>query len=381
MTRIIALLLASLACAAFPAQAAERLPIIAGQMAVYVLVETDGTVKTWGTPGAGEGPYLGDGTERAKKDPAQLVGVRDIVGVAVGDQHILLLTSKGTVLAWGRNEGCEVGTGDDKKRLSPIPVAGLHGVKQIAASVRISAALLEDGTVWMWGTNEYGLLANGRSGYQEPCANKPVKVEGLTDVKQIVTDSLDVLVLKKDGTVWGWGKNEYGELGNGATEPQLHPVQMKGIANAVDIGVNGNTAVVLADGTLWMCGPNKDGEMAESPKKATYTTPFKIPGIHKAAAVVIADGVTMVRLADGTLLGWGVGYHGLLGDGHEGRISHNPHPPVGLGPVLVHYIASHTGYAIRADGTVMGWGIYAGENSPSEWVYKPIPVFKVKLAN
>lgn len=386
LPRFISLLAASLACAAaLSAQAADRLPVIAGAMHVYVLVEADGTVQTWGSPHDAEGPYLGDGTDgyvKERKEPAPLPGVADIADAAVGPQHVLLLKRDGTVLSWGRNNGCEVGSGDEKRRLSPEPVAGLRGVRQVAAAESLSGAVLDDGTVWMWGSNAGGHLANGRAGYAEPCAMSPVKVEGLTGVKRIAMDGANVLVLKEDGTVWGWGRGG-GALGDGTTEKRLRPVQMQGIANAVDIAIDGNSVVLLADGTVRMSG-GWGAEMGEAKKGPAHTTPVKIPGVADAVAVRTAQGATMVRLKNGTLLGWGNGYFGKLGDGRgnreSGRETATPHAPIGLGPVLAHYYASNSGFAIRADGQVMAWGIFSPDGK-DEWVTKPIPLFKVKLAD
>jgi alpha-tubulin suppressor-like RCC1 family protein len=378
VTRAVSLLLASLACATqLHAQAPRRLPVIAGGMGVNLLVEADGTVKSWGSPG-GEATYLGDGSDQGdRKLPAPVPGVRDIVDAAVGMGHALLLSRDGTVLAWGRNNNCELGVTDDRKRLTPIPVNGVRDAIQVAAGETFSAAVIADGTVRVWGSNGGGLLANGKSGYSAPCATSPVPVEGLTGVKKIAIGT-SMLALKQDGTVWGWGPNENGELCDGTTERRNRPVQMKGIANAVDIDIDGNSVIVLADGTVWKCGVNNDAALANAPKGSKHATPFRIAGITTAVAVRTA-GATMVRLKDGTLLGWGSGMFGSLGDGYIDRITPTPHAPTGLGPVLVHFYASNSGFAIRADGTVMAWGYYVG--GPKEWALTPFPIFKVKLAD
>lgn len=384
MIRIIPLLLALLACAALQAHAAEllplrRVPLITGEMGVNVLVEVDGTVKSWGSP-QGDGTYLGDGTDGSRATPGPLPGVRDIVDAAVAPGHALLLARDGTVLTWGRNRSCELTVTDDRKRLTPFSVPGVRDAVSAAAGPMFSAAVLRDGTVMVWGSNEGGFLANGKSGWGEPCAIAPVMVEGLSGVKKIAIGN-SVLALKQDGTVWGWGPNKNGELCDGTTEKRNHPVQMKGIANAVDIAIDHDSAVVLADGTVWRCGTNVYGEMARKPDKSEdikYTTPVQIAGINSAVAVTSA-GATMVRLKDGTLLGWGSGIFGSLGDGSIDKVTPKPHPPTGLGPVLMHFYASNSGYAIRADGMVMAWAIHDDKND--KWLTKPFPLFKVKLAN
>ncbi len=380
MTRIISLLFALLACTALQAQAADRLPMIFGEMGVNWIVEKDGTVKAWGarTPDAS---YFGDGSndEKEHKEPVAIPGLRDIVGGAAGPSHTLLLRRDGTVLAWGRNNGnCELGVTDDRKRLTPIPVNGVRDAVQVAANETMSAAVLADGTVRVWGSPADGMFANGKSGRGEDCVPAPVAIEGLTNVKKLVLDT-SALVLKADGTVWGWGNNDNGQLCDGTTERRLRPVQMKGITNAVDIFIDAkNSIVVLADGTVRMCGTNIEGKMSTAPKGVKHVTPFTIPGITTAVAVTAA-GTPMVRLKDGTLLGWGYGMHGSLGDGFNDKVIPKPHAPIGLGPVLAHFYASNGGYAIRGDGTVMGWGFYVG--GPREWALTPVPIFKVKLAN
>ena len=239
------------------AQTPQRLPVIAGNGNMNVLVELDGTVKTWGRPG-GDYLSLGEGTDRSPEvtEPRLLAGVGDIVDAAVGEAQVLLLKRDGTVLAWGSNSECEVGTGDDKTRFTPVPVPGLHNVKQIAAGQHVSGAVLADGTVWLWGLGQKGQLANGLWGWQTPCAKVPTKVEGLTGVKQLSLGDVSALALNDDGTVWGWGTNANGELCDGTTAHCPRPVQMTGIANAVNVVVNYNSIVVLADGTVRMCGIN-----------------------------------------------------------------------------------------------------------------------------
>ena len=211
------------------AQAPKRLPVIAGNGMVHVLVEIDGTVKTWGYPRrAASNPSLGDGTKPGPevKQPQPLAGVNDIVDAAVGETQVLLLKRDGTVLAWGFNTECEVGSDDSKTTLAPVPIAGLRDVKQIAAGKLVSGAVLTDGTVWLWGSGKKGQLANGLWGWQTPCAKVPTKVEGLTGVKQLSLGDVSALALKDDGTVWGWGTNANGELCDGTSEHRPRPVQM-----------------------------------------------------------------------------------------------------------------------------------------------------------
>ncbi len=374
----VAAICAAMLAGPLAAQTAKRVPIISGAMGLNLLVEVDGTVKSWGSPSA-DGGFYGDGTDNSgtRKVPTPIAGVHDIVDAAVGYDHALLLSADGSVLGWGRNNGCALALSDDRRRYAPVPIPGVQGAKQVAASRHFSAVVLTDGTVQVWGTNEGGLLANGTSGYDTECAGRPVAVEGLTGVKRIAVSDEQVLALKDNGTVWGWGDNTNGQLCDGTTEKRNRPVQMKGITNAVDVAIGAAAIVVLGDGSVRMCGMNGDGALADAPKGANRATPFQVGGITSAVAARTAAGSTMVRLRNGTLMGWGSGMFGSLGDGFIDRVTPKPHPPVGLGPVLVHYYASNSGYGVRADGTIMAWGIYVGGSK--EWALTPVPFFKVKL--
>ncbi|HJU83620.1 MAG TPA: hypothetical protein VJ600_05385 [Holophagaceae bacterium] len=377
MKPLASLLVFAAGVASLRAQAPNPLPVFAGSTHVFVLVEVDGTVKTWGSPEDGEGPYLGDGSARPRSEPAPLPGVRGIASAAVGHQQVLLLGRDGAVYAWGRNNACEVGSGDEKSRKTPIQVAGLRDAVQVAAGEGISGAVLKDGTVWMWGSADRGQLGNGSRGRDAACAKRPVRVEGLSGVKKIALDGYNVIALKEDGTVWGWGANG-GALGDGSLEPRPRPVQMQGIAQAVDIALAGTAAIVLADGTVRMTGAAAVEWGEVKPGAPVRTTAFPVPGVAHAVSVRKSSGTTIVRLRDGSLLGWGNGYFGVLGDGQGARELSKPHAPTGLGAVLAHYMMDSENFAVRADGTVMAWGIYDYEKD--KWVTRPVPVFKVKLA-
>jgi alpha-tubulin suppressor-like RCC1 family protein len=364
------------------AQTPRRLPVVAGNDMVHVLVELDGTVKTWGNPHAmATNPSLGDGTKPGAQvsDPRPLSGVSDIVDAAVGETQVLLLKRDSTVLAWGFNSECEVGANVGKTVLAPVPVAGLRNVKQIAAGKDVSGAVLADGTVWLWGSGKKGQLANGLWGWQTHCAEVPTQVEGLTGVKRLSLGDVSALVLKDDGTVWGWGTNANGELCDGTTEHRPRPVQMKGIANAVDAVVMYNSAVVLADGTVRMCGANELNALGDPAEEGgNHLTPYKVAGVTSARSAHMSSTTTIVQLADGTLRGWGMGYFGTLGDGSYDGFGAKPHAPTGLGAVLVHYMSGRVSYAIRPDGTVLAWSQPVTVKVP--FVLVPTAVFTVKMS-
>lgn len=328
---------------------ARRVPVFAGNGMVHLLVEIDGSVKTWGTPGTMDwNPGLGDGTRPGPevKSPRALPSVRDIVDASVGATQVLLLKTDGTVLAWGDNEECEVTGMDTKAKYAPVPVAGLRNVRQVLAGFRVSYAVLEDGTVWRWGAGEGGT-----------CPAPPARMAGLSDITQIVFDG-SALALKRDGTVWGWGDNSSGELCDAPKQKHPQPIQVAGASGITAIAVAEQPIFLLADGTLRSC-PGR-----------------KMPPLSGVKMVKAKGATIFVQLADGTLRGWGLGWYGALGDGHGDQESAVPKAPIGLGPVKAFYMETNGSgtFAVRADGSVWWWGVEAPPGRKTQFILLPEPV-------
>jgi hypothetical protein len=134
----------------------------------------------------------------------------------------------------------------------PGQVKGLTGVMAIAAGYYHTLALKKDGTVWAWGENAYGELGNGTN----TDSNLPVQVSGLSGVTAIAGGEYHSLALKSDGTVWAWGDNSYAALG---IKPYLPfsdvPVQVSGLTDVLAIAAGSNHSLALKkDGTVWAWG-------------------------------------------------------------------------------------------------------------------------------
>lgn len=346
--RLTPLVLVVAALAAQP-PASRRVPIFAGNGLVHVLVEIDGTVKTWGSPASLDfSPGLGDGTRPgpAVNAPRALAGVRDVADASVGPSQVLLLKTDGTVLAWGDNDQCEVTGIDTRAKYAPLPVAGLRHVRQVAADFRISYALLEDGTVWRWGGGDGGT-----------CPAPPSKIAGLADITAIAVDGSG-LALARDGTVWGWGENAGGQLCDGTKQKRPQPFQLAGLSGVSAVALAEQPFFLLADGTLRSC-PGA-----------------KLPPLRGVTTVKTTRGTNFVQLADGTLRGWGLGWYGALGDGHGDQESAVPKAPIGLGPVAAFYLETNgsAAFAVRPDGSVMWWGVEAPPGRKTQFILTPEPV-------
>jgi len=184
--------------------------------------------------GWGYGQF-GDGTTTSSTIPVQVNGLSGLVAIACGGSQTIALKSDGTVWAWGDNSQGELGNGpaDNNQHPTPVQVNGLSGITAITCGAMHTIALKSDGTVWTWGDNEYGQIGNGTV---DTTGNNPqttpVLVSGLSGVTAIACGWYHTLALKSDGTVWAWGDNSQGELGDGdnSYSNSSVPVQVSGLS-------------------------------------------------------------------------------------------------------------------------------------------------------
>jgi len=281
-------------------------------------LKTDGTVWAWGRNNYGQ---LGDGTTIDSTTPVQVSGLTDVIAIdGAGDSqlsHTVALKTDGTVWVWGYNGAGQLGvTTTETCSYSapcssiPLQVSGLMEVTDISGGGRHTTALKADGTVWAWGWNGFGQLGDGTT----IDSTTPVQVSGLTDVIAIAAGTYNTLALKTDGTVWAWGWNEYGQLGDGTTIDSPTPVQVNGLTDVTAIAASGFHSIALkADGTVWAWGDNRSGQLGDGTTDGS-TTPVQISGLTDVTAITAGYTHTIVLESDGTLWAWGNNVFGQLGN-------------------------------------------------------------------
>lgn len=163
-------------------------------------------------------------------------GTAIVAKIAGGGSHAIALKMDGTVWAWGGDWDGQLGNGGITydRYTTPVQASGLTGVTAIAGGALHSIALKNDGTVWVWGKNDGGQLGDGT------IINRttPVQVSGLTGMTAIAGGGSYSIALKSDGTVWAWGNNFYGQLGDGTTSARYTPVQVKGSGGTGYLNLN-----------------------------------------------------------------------------------------------------------------------------------------------
>lgn len=309
-----------------------------------------GIAVAWGDNHFGE---LGDGTVTGHSLPSPVNGLNDVTDVATGIYHSLALKSDGTVWSWGRNSYGQLGDGTNTDRLVPVQVSNLTGVRTITAGGWMSLALKEDGTVWSWGSNN-GNLGDGTLINR----NIPVQVVNLTDVVAIASLYGTSLALKSDGTVWGWGSNNNYQLGNGTRcECAIAtPVQVSNLTNVIAISIGAGHGLALkSDGTVWGWGLNQYGEVGSGNFDFWHPIPVQVANLSGVRAIAAGFWHSVALKADGTAWAWGDNRWGQLGD----QTTVSKYTPVQVsnlsGATTIASGYNHT-LALRSDGTVSVWG-------------------------
>ena len=224
-------------------------------------IKTDGTLWTWGFNAYGQ---LGDGTVVNRSSPVTTVGGgTNWRQVAAGGYYsTAAVKTDGTLWTWGNNGDGQLGDGTVANRSSPVTtVAGGTNWRQVACGYSI-AAIKTDGTLWTWGWNSsYGQLGDGTTINR----SSPVTTAGGgTNWSQVSTGGMTVCAIKSDGTLWTWGYNGYGEVGDGTQVDKSSPVTtVAGGTNWRQVACSYSVAAVKTDGTLWTWGYNNNGQLGD----------------------------------------------------------------------------------------------------------------------
>ncbi|MEW1813048.1 cutinase family protein [Pseudarthrobacter phenanthrenivorans] len=315
-------------------------------------VKTDGTVWAWGAKGAG---LLGSGTASDSMVPVQVAGLTGVEKVRTDGSSAFAVKTDGTVWAWGSNSSGVLGNGTTTDSGVPRQVKGLTGVVDVTTDNGYSVhALRSDGTVWSWGSNLVGELGDGTT----TDSSLPVQAAGLTGIQKITSDSTtwSVYALRSDGTVWTWGDNHNGQLGNGTTTNSSVPTPVSGLADVKNISVNLYSVVALrTDGTVWTWGLNRDGQLGNG-TTTNSTVPVQATGLAGVQSVVTNESSTYALMPDGTVWSWGRNNWGQLGNGTAANAPVPAQIPNldGVHSLTVDFLSAHV---VRADGTVWSWGL------------------------
>ena len=396
------MLLAILMLAATSHTLAATASIAAGYHHTVALKE-DGSVWTWGSNIAGQ---LGDGTTLGRTSPVQIMTKGSgVIKIAAGRFYSLALKEDGSVWAWGQNTWGQMGDGKESNRLSPVRVMPPgSGVIKIMAGRDFILAIKTDGSLWAWGFNDARQL--GERLADEASSNlyalrQPFRLmEPGSGIIAVASGKRNVIALKADGSVWGWGDNQWGQLGDGTEARRWPPVQVMAPGSQVVAIGSGSffSLAVKADGSVWAWGNNYYGQLGNGSPEVQFNLPQRIlpPGSGVVSVTAGMQHVIAVK-SDGSVWGWGLNNAGQVGDGAQwkweiAKLDDNSRIPRQTVPVrilapgskVVELSAAHDqSLALKADGSVWEWGNpsaserWVGMTAPGKVVPTLVPDFSL----
>ena len=344
-------------------------------------IRTDGTLWTWGYNSSGELGYAG-GTGA----PAQVDFATDWKTVSAGSYRnggfTAAVKTGGTLWTWGNNEAGQLGLGDKVNRGVPTQVGADADWKAIACSDGVGdagrvigadpytlddhvLALKNDGSLWAWGANAYGQLGDGTTTGK----STPQRVGSDNDWAAIAVGDDFSAALKTDGGLWTWGRGQFGQLGQGGTPGPTTmasmPTRVAGAETfkAFACGSGRDSSFMLAvkqtDGTLWGWGKNYIGELGQGLSGfGTYSSPVLVSAATDWQSVACGggygDNFSIAVKTSGRLWAFGGNYRGVLGNGDYVSL-YSPQAMADTS-TWTSVAAGSNSFGIKADGTLWAWG-------------------------
>ena len=322
---------------------------------------SSGDVHCWGANSLGQ---LGRGAESFTPalQPRQTNGLFDgATRISAGRDHACVVTATGGIECWGSNFSGQLGLGTaavNANAPTTLTSPALVAMSDVSAGYEHTCALRGDGTVWCWGRNSSGQLGNAST----IDSNAPVQVSGLTNATSISAGYTHSCASRSDGTVRCWGANFTGQLGNGTATDSTVPVTVSGVSSARRVVTSSfATCAVDTSGGVRCWGSGIEGQLGQGTTGILSTTPVPVtmPAVADASGAFTGgpDGFCAVDDA-GNLRCWGDGTSFVFADGD---VAHRPAPTVvATGVASVDSGGDFDSASVcvaRIDGGVRCWGL------------------------
>ncbi|MDP2160810.1 MAG: T9SS type A sorting domain-containing protein [Flavobacterium sp.] len=230
---------------------------IASGLNTTAAIKSNGTLWAWGWNEYG---VLGNGTTISSQIPVQVGTDNNWQSVSIGANHISAIKTDGSLWAWGRSITGSIGNNVSGNQTTPLRIGTANNWLKVYSGYDSNLAIKTDGTLWAWGWNSYGQLGDGTTTNRVA----PVQIGNDNDWVEI-SITTHSMAIKSNGTLWAWGFNNFGKLGIGSSLNQVSvPTQLGTDSNWLK-SITGfeHTIALKVDGTLWAWGRNNNGQLGD----------------------------------------------------------------------------------------------------------------------
>jgi alpha-tubulin suppressor-like RCC1 family protein len=323
---------------------------------VFAIVET-GTISAyaWGINGSGQ---LGDDTITSRSSPVSVVGgFSDWISASAGNGHSLGVRANGSLWAWGLNTNGRLGDNNITDRSSPVSVVGGF-TDWISASAGNghNLGVRANGSLWAWGINSFGRLGDDTITDR----SSPVSVVGgFTDwiSASASVNGSHSLGVRANGSLWAWGNNGQGRLGDNTITSRSSPVSVVGgFTDWIQASAGGEHSLgVRANGSLWAWGNNASSRLGDDTITSRRSPVSVVGGFTDWVAASAGFSHSLGVRANGSLWAWGSNANGRLGDDTVTDRS----SPVSVVGGFTDWISASAGFShslgVRANGSLWAW--------------------------
>ncbi len=353
-------------------------PMIAVGMHHLVVVKSDGSLWAMGLNAFGA---VGDGTTNDCPHLVRISSENDWIDIAAGWDFSLALKADGSLWGCGDNGWGQLGNGTTEDSSHPVRLGQSQIWAKIVAGGNHCLALKSDGTLWAWG------LCNARQDKDNTimwsAAPLPMQVGQNCDWGAAAGGKHEfgehTLGLKTDGTLWGWGRNHAGQLGDGTTAHRFAPVQIGSGKDWKAISAGGaHSCGLRIDGSLWSWGDNSHGRLGDGTTVSSQT-PKQVGHSHDWKMVSAGYSHTLALKSAGSLWAWGSNSLGQLGNGTTNLVA----TPVQIGSATNWvWVGAGDCYsvALKADGSLWMWGQkIGGESKWMTWLRRSVAKCRIPI--
>ena len=286
------------------------------------------------------GPFGNNSTSNTNSPVQAMSGITSIKGAAHGRYHSIVVLDDGSMYGAGRNQVGQLGDGSTATRSTPSSITTSGVVESVSCGGYFSHCLKSDGSVWGWGQGAWGMLGNGGTAHK---STPTAMIGGHTFVK-LDSGGFVPIMIRDDGTLWSCGYNDVGEVGDGTTTHRSSPVSVLGGGSFIDVGGGGSyhSAALRSDNTVWAWGKNASGQLGDN-TKSNRSSPVSVL-ISNVVKVRCGDNHMLMLKDDGTV--WECG-------ATSGTSS--PQSVAGAHSFIDITTTSGTNFGLKEDGSVWGW--------------------------